>query len=227
MTNPRISLNKLGEYLTATPARRRRIVLDQQNPQPFIVTRYGDAREAIVNFMSSGFLDREKLVSEARRLRIEDGGTDFSRQDREASAEAIHDFLKVVDQLKVRDSIIVRVSSSTSESMEVAGVTVSIRPDVYLKNFITGEIVGAIKLHFPKTTPLDQNASEYVATALRVFLEKEKGATAVDFKQCYVIDVSTGLVTHSPRTFTKKMNDISAACDEIDARWKRNQVAGG
>lgn len=226
MTNPRISLNKLGEYLTATPARRRRIVLDQQNPQPFIVTRYGDAREAIVNFMASGMLDREKLLLEARRLRMEDGGSDFSRQDREASAEAIHGFLAVASQIDFRDSVIVRVQSSSSESMEIAGVTVSIRPDVYLKNFITGEVVGAVKLHFPKTTPLDQNASEYVATALRVFLEQEKGATAVNFKQCYVVDVSTGLVTHAPRSFAKKMNDIAAACDEIDARWRRNQVTG-
>ena len=33
---PRISVNKLGEYMTATPLRRRRIIQDQKRPKAFI-----------------------------------------------------------------------------------------------------------------------------------------------------------------------------------------------
>lgn len=32
---PRISVNQLGEYMMATPTRRRQIVKDQKNPPPF------------------------------------------------------------------------------------------------------------------------------------------------------------------------------------------------
>ena len=45
---PRISVNKLGEYMTATPLRRRRIVLDQKRPKTFIFARYREPQDAIV-----------------------------------------------------------------------------------------------------------------------------------------------------------------------------------
>jgi hypothetical protein len=46
MADQKISLNKLGGYMTASPARRR-IVKDQMNPKTFIAARYADARENI------------------------------------------------------------------------------------------------------------------------------------------------------------------------------------
>ncbi len=36
---PRISLNKLGEYMTASPSRRRSIVRDQKRPKDAIVAQ--------------------------------------------------------------------------------------------------------------------------------------------------------------------------------------------
>jgi hypothetical protein len=37
---PRISVNKLAEYMVATPARRRGIIRDQKVKRDFIVARY-------------------------------------------------------------------------------------------------------------------------------------------------------------------------------------------
>jgi len=225
MPSPKISLNKLGEYLTATPARRKRIVQDQEDPKPFIVARYSDAREAIVDFLASGMTEEKKLLSQAKKLRFDDSGTAFSYQDKLASAEAIESFAEAADQIDLEDLKVVPVENSSSHNMEISGVNVSIRPDAYLKDPITGDTVGAIKLHFPKTTPLNDDALGYVATALRVHLNDAKDAKVVDHKKCYVVDVSTRTVAHAPKAFTKKMNDIAAAREEIEARWKRNQVS--
>ncbi len=220
MAKPKISLNKLGEYLTASPARRRRIVQDQKDPKAFITARYADAREAIVDFLSSGMTDEEKLLSEAKRLRADTTGTDFAQQDRIASADAIENFLEVAEQLEIDDLAVIPAESTLSESMSINGVNVSIRPDAYLKNPITGDIVGAVKLHFPKTTPLTDISAKYVATALKVYLSEEKGAPLTDHKKCYVVDVSTQTATFAPKSHKKNMNDISAACEEIRARWE-------
>lgn len=46
-SEPRKSANKLGEYMTATPSRRRRIIKDQKRPKDFIVPRYTEAQAAI------------------------------------------------------------------------------------------------------------------------------------------------------------------------------------
>ncbi len=219
MADPRISLNKLGEYLTASPARRRRIVQDQQDPKAFIAARYTDAREAIVGFLASGMTQEAELLSVARRLRSDTTGTDFARQDRTASAEAIENFLEVVEQIEIEDLAVVPAESTSSETMPVNGVNISIRPDAYLKNPITGDIVGAIKLHFPKTNPLGEVSAKYVATALKVFLSEQKGAQLADNKKCYVVDISTQTATCAPKSHKKNMNDIAAACEEIRARW--------
>lgn len=52
---PRISVNKLGEYLTEpNPSRRRRILLDQKEPKDFILPYYDPARDAILRFFGDG-----------------------------------------------------------------------------------------------------------------------------------------------------------------------------
>lgn len=220
MTNPKISLNKLGEYLTASPTRRRRIVQDQQDPKAFIAARYADAREAIVAFLASGMTDEAALLATAKHLRADPTGTDFARQDRVASAEAIENFLEVTEQIEIEDLAVTPAESTASESMSVSGVNVSVRPDVYLKDPITGDIVGAVKLHFPKTTPLSDVSAKYVATALKFFLTAQKGASLANHKKCYVVDVSTQTVICAPKSHKKNMNDIAAACEEIRARWQ-------
>lgn len=60
----------------------------------------------------------------------------------------------------------------------------SICPDAYLNDLVTGDIKGAIKLHFPKTTPLNEQVAEYVDAAMKVFLHKKKRSPIVDHRKC-------------------------------------------
>lgn len=220
MNSPRISLNKLGEYLTATPARRRRIVLDQQDPKAFIVARYMDARTAIVDYLASGLSDlgRRQLVSKSVALRLDKSGTDFACQDRVASADAMVSFMDLSSSIDMDGLIAIPVEGSFSAAMYISGVKVSVRPDVILKNWITGDVVGAIKLHFPKTSPLCAETLVYVSAALRVYMEKQGGAS-VDFKRCYIVDVPTKSVVSAQKAHVKRMRGIEAACEEIFVRW--------
>lgn len=226
MQDPRISLNKLGEYMTAaTPSRRKRIVSDQQSPQPFIVARYKDAREAIVDFIVSGMGDRAGLFSLANRLRRSREGSEFAISDRIASADAIVSFIQAIDDIALGDCIAVAMPGTSSEGMSISGVYVSVRPDIYLRNWVTGEIVGALKLHFPKTSPLSSAGAEYVATAMRVYMEREKGCQNFDHRKCFVVDVPTASVTIAPKAHVRKMKDIEAACEEIAIRWASGLAA--
>lgn len=220
MEEPKISLNKLAEYLDATPSRRRQIVKDQQNPQPFIAARYNDAREEIIGFIEGGMNSEQEMLAAAADLRQNHNGTDFAKQDRNASADAIEDFLDASDQLEINGFAAEGVDRSTGAAMNISGVNVSVRPDVILKDKDTGEVKGAIKFHFSKTSPLSAKSREYSATALRVYLVDE-GHQDVDPKKCYVVDVPTQSVSNAPKAFKRKMNDIEAACEEINARWTK------
>ena len=216
MKNPKISLNKLGEYMTATPSRRRRIIEDQISPKDFIAARYTDARESISNFIAEN-IGEQDLIDVAENLRNKIYDSKFISQDKNLSADAIDDFLEISDQLPVGYKL-EKVAANDASTLNFSGVAVSIRPDIYLKNDIN-EIVGAIKLHFPKSNPLTIVSGEYVATGLRFFVQ-EKTSKLIDHKLCIVIDVPSSNVITAPKAGKKRMNDIEAACEEINASWK-------
>lgn len=216
MSGSRISLNKLGEYMTATPARRRRIVEDQISPKEFIAARYGDARENISNFIA-GEISEGKLNQIAADLRNKTYDSKFTSQDKNLSADAIDDFLEISDQLPA-DYKFEKAPANEKSTLELSGVDVSIRPDVYIKND-NNEVIGAIKLHFPKSNPLTTTSGEYVATALKAFVQ-ENISQSIDPKLCLVIDIPSASVIFAPKAGKKRMIDLEAACEEIDARWK-------
>lgn len=220
MVTSKISLNKLGEYMTATPARRRRIVEDQINPKDFIASRYSDAREKISSFIA-GNIREEDLIDAAENLRNQDYDSKFIAQDKNLSADAIDDFLEISDQLP-SGYIFEKVPANEVSSLMISGVTISIRPDVYIKNE-NNKLIGAIKLHFPKSNPLTTTSGEYVATALRTFMQ-ENDSNVIDNKLCVVVDIPSFNVISAPKAGKKRMNDIEAACEEIDARFKTKDI---
>lgn len=216
MSVSKISLNKLGEYMTATPARRRRIIEDQIAPSNFIAARYADARENITNFIV-GVISDDSLEQKAIELRDKNYDSNFIAQDKNLSADAIDSFLEISDQLPA-DYKFEKTSVNLKATLEISGVNVSIRPDIYIKND-NGEMVGAIKLHFPKSNPLTTTSGEYVATALKEFVQ-ENSSAPISPKLCIVIDVPSSTVITAPKAGKKRMMDIEAACEEISAQWK-------
>ncbi|WP_164963792.1 hypothetical protein [Rubrivivax sp. JA1026] len=201
--------------MTATPARRRRIIEDQIKPREFIAARYADARELIVDYIS-GDIDEKDLIQAADGLRNGSYESTFVAQDKNLSADAVEDFLDVSDQLPSGYSF-QKVPASDRSALEISGVTISVRPDAYIKND-ANEVVGAIKLHFPKTNPLSTASAEYVATGMRVFLQQNSSGS-IDPRLCLVVDVPSENVIPAPKAGKKRMNDIEAACEEIRAQW--------
>jgi hypothetical protein len=58
---PRLSVNKLGEYMTAKAGRQYKILHDAKYPQDFIVAHYKDAAEAIAKAIVDGLQDLSVL----------------------------------------------------------------------------------------------------------------------------------------------------------------------
>lgn len=217
---PKISINKLGEYMTATPSRRKQILRDQKNPSAFKAARYKDARETIVEFMEQGMTGEVQALSAAVELRNDQSGTEFSVQDRQLSAEAIEDFLPLSEEIEIADLSVQGGNAFATEVMDFGGTKVSMRPDAILKNKETGVIVGCVKLNFSKSSPLQEKSAEYVATALRAHLEVNLSSPEhVDPARCYVVDVPTGTVCSAPKANKKRLSDLTAAGEEISARW--------
>jgi hypothetical protein len=157
-SKPRISVNKLGEYLCANAARRRQIIVDQKNPPLVKVVRYGDALRAMVAHLISGREDTSVLSRHLRRLNQWSPGalsSDFEVQKNRDCRDAIQAFQEMAEDLRL-DGLAVEAGSRHSSPLDKSGVAISVRPDVIIRDCrADAPLVGAIKLHISKTGPLD------------------------------------------------------------------------
>ena len=217
---PRISANKLGEYLFARPGRRRTIIKEQKFPPTFMAARYKPAREAILDSLA-GNSSFDDLALTAEQLLREPAASDYRAEQAQCCADAIHDFLDLAPDLELEGLTVERQNDRTK--LTVAGVQISVYPDLILRgqNRRGEPIVGALKLHFSKNHKHSDQAAEYVATLLRQHVEQFWGEdAAVHPALCRVVDVFGGTVHEAPKAFRRRWKDIEAACEEIRVRWE-------
>ncbi|MEX1367762.1 MAG: hypothetical protein AB1Z98_31830 [Nannocystaceae bacterium] len=217
--HPRISANKLGEYCVSPPPRRQTIIERQKYPCTFIGAYYEPARSTIVDFLL-GRVDRVGMLERMEALVSAEHETSWSRHRANGCADAVLHFLDLEPRLELGGMSPVDIEQH--DKLEVAGVDVSIHPDVVLEGFDRRgrPVVGAIKLHFPKSHPQTEAAAEYVGTLLRMYATmamSERGKVCHD--ACVVIDVFAGKVMSAPRGYRRRWRDISAACEEIRGAW--------
>ena len=85
MPKPKISVNKLGEYLQTNPQRRKTIIYDMNYPKSYKVARYIEAKEAIKNYFISNF-DEEVLNASIYAHEAKKPESEFQEQDKQLSS---------------------------------------------------------------------------------------------------------------------------------------------
>jgi hypothetical protein len=220
--SPRISVNKLGEYLIANPVRRRAIIKGQKNPPDVVVARYRKAYPILDQYFQTR--DPNVIYDGAEALRAEAATSDWIANDNANTATALESFVDTVDQLPIDDCDIQLVLSDEFPPIIMGGVAVSIRPDFYVKQSRRGQnYVGALKFHWTKDdgSELGESGGTYVATALHQFLleHPEVGFTA-DYRLSYSVDVFRQSAWEAPPSFRRLRTHLEAACEEIALRWE-------
>lgn len=219
---PRISLTKLGEYMTAGAARRRSIVRDQKRPRAVIVARYNTARRAIVDHLAAGGVDNNALIDTIEDLEARSGAnpSKWHAQDQLLSVEALDAFLEVNLPL---DRWAVRRCPGDPPKLQIGGVQISVRPDLLIRGHDRDGApwFGAVKVHISKGFPLCEAAAQYTATMLHLWVEQHL-ATAdepANHAACLVLDVFAQAVWTAPRSNQRRRADVAVACEEIALRW--------
>ena len=220
--NPRISINKLGEYLVASPARRKSIIKDQKYPpEIFITGKYNDAFDSIIHFFVRDALNPEGLHRAVNAL-----SSRPIRNKPEACAlknniQALQRLIKTADSLPF-GGLTFRAAKSQGALLTIGKVAVSVRPELEIvaPQRGGGTKYGLLKLYLGKTHPLNDDSGQLIATTVHQFAENHFGGPEnVDRKRCCVLDVFQGKLFTAPASNTKRRSDIEAACEEIAARW--------
>ena len=216
---PRISLNKLGEYLVAKPGRRHTIIRNQKAPKKFIVARYPDAVRAIQRHITEEHENPDQLNKAIRTLSTANHESKWKQETASLCAKALFAFMSIADEVPTNGYKAIKGEDSP-EKMRLKGVDVSVRPEILLVDpDHNDQIVGGIKFHLGKGKELGDSADFIGSVLYRYLAEVLSNEASVSHKNCFVVDVFAGEIYMAPRAYKRNMNDVSAACKEISALW--------
>lgn len=219
---PRISLNGLAEYLVATPSRRLAIIRNHKRPPLFIVARYAEAEDAIVEYLSAGDRDLNRIyrVQDTLVASMEKAKSDWDLQRLELCHGALDSFATALDVFDLPGAA-VEPMADRSATVVLEGVELSIRPELrYLTPTKSGQRCGLVKLYFRKSDPLTKPMAQYIAASLYYWGKQELGeAELPNATRCLVYDIFAGIVYQGPLAYARRLADIRSACQEIALRW--------
>lgn len=218
--DPRISVNKLGEYLATNKAsRRQRILQDSKFPPTFQVIRYDPTREIIQRFLSGAIANTQFLQQEIDKYSTLKTSNDFEERMKKSNVEALGIFVKLAPTLDFGDANL-GIGQHAPQRLPINDVSISVRPDLTLtvsKKGAGGR--GAIKLNISKGAVHTLDSADYAGTVLRHYLTGQHGADECDYRLCYTLDVFGKKLAISPKAVTNRMKDVEAACAEIARQW--------
>lgn len=218
---PRVSLNQLCEYSSASSTRRCSIIKNAKDKPVFIVKRYNEAEEFLAHFLASGS-DSKILKDGIQSLKKGIYPKEFDKENALSSADALESFynngLWLIEFLKAYD---LEVSLNERHHKTIInGVKISIRPELMLFDKSTRQRIGFLKFYISKTKPLNSNNGELISCVGKHYFNEE---LTLDFhsKNCLTLDVFRGELISAPNAHKRKIADIKASCQEIFDRWDR------
>lgn len=218
---PRISVNKLCEFMTAKGARQRQILKDQKYPTDYKGMYYKEASEAIASALASSLEDLSPIEKQVKLL-AQQTPTKIGAQRRvAANIDALETFMGMLDDIDL-EGIDTQLGEQSPAKLTVHGVEISVRPEVLLtkKGKSGAQIVGALKLHFPRTFCLNEDSAGTVSAILQEWSKIHLADAGACFGPlCPVIDVGSRKVYPGIKATKARMNDVEASCQNIAALW--------
>ena len=217
---PRISVNKLAEYITRKGDRKRQILHDQKYPSDYKVVYYKEASEAVALAINSNLEDLSavnRTIAVLEQLKPDKIGI---KRRIQANIDALESFKEMLDDINLVGAA-PELGAATPPKLIIYGVEISVRPEILLRSTgRSGPLVGALKIHFPRTHALDEDAAGYVSAVLQEWCKTHLHADGnVAGNLCSVIDVGSRKFHPGVRAIAARMRDIEAECQNIAARW--------
>jgi hypothetical protein len=214
---PRISVNKLAEYIVSRASRQGKILTDARWPSDYITVRYKEVYDLLADYLCDPEQHMEPLQVALRQYEAAIPGSDSNHP--RSCAEALMAFLVHQDVIDLSGFEAAR-APDRPDRLVINGVEVSVRPEVLLIAERRGrQVRGAVKLYLGKSHPFDEESGALAATLVRKHVEAQGGPGETDYRSCFVLDVFAGRLYTAPQANRRRLDDIAAACDQIRQLW--------
>lgn len=221
MSEPRIGINPLARYVSATASQRRVILEDAKFPEPVMVSYYEPALVAIRDSIADGSVDVARLSTNAVQLRKRQTRNERERRQFISNADALDAFKRWAEANCV-PGLHITAAPHIQPKLQLAEVDVSVRPDLLFSEIVRGQRSDwTVKLSFGRKKPLDANTGLYIATGVSMhshLLFQRPDARILD-TNCAVLDVFKGVAFRARAAQKQIIKDLVANCEEIRERW--------
>ena len=213
---PRLSLNQLARYSTASAPERDQIVRSARERVPPPLIYYREAEGAIATFLISR--DERDVRQAIAKVMAEHPRSEQAAHRRDAQITALHAVLQA--PVPTIDGLSRSYGDRRPARLMVEGVELSIRPEVMLSwTSAAREHVGAIKLLFAKADPIGERNAALSLSVLVHFLELN-GESRVVPSRCFLFDVFAKKFHAAPKPSSKRWKEVESCCREIAWRWQ-------
>ncbi len=217
---PRISVNKMAQYVTSRATRQNQILRTAKFPPDYITAYYREAAEAVARFLASDMTDFAILDNAQNALSQKAATNVYETRRIGGNIDALETFAGMLDDINFGGAT-PALGATTAPHLTIKGVSISVRPEVTLHLQKKGEgLVGGIKLHFVKTEPLDAEQAGYITAMMCGYCKDhlwQKGAALPD--HCMVIDLASAQVYPGVKSTKARMKEVENACGQIASLW--------
>ncbi|MCE5329629.1 hypothetical protein LLG07_04790 [bacterium] len=219
---PKISINKLAEYMDANATRRKQIVESFKQDIEFKRNYYQVVKTVIPKFFKSYYDVKiiDKALKQVNKKLNSNHLSEWQISDFKNSILALES-LKNSERPDLDKYNFIELDNI--DQIELSGVIVSIKPDVFLENKKTKKI-GAIKVNVTKTenNRLNNKTLTYAATLIKFSLINQGfDENLIDDKACISMDIFNGIYASSPRAYQRRIDALTDACEEFALRWAK------
>lgn len=217
---PKMTVNKLGEYLVASPTRQRRILEQLKYPKEnkFGAVAHSDAREAIKQYFIKGF-DENVIKNCIESLESKIPANDYQAIMNAASIEALE---AVLSCEIINSDFEYHPYIGSNPKLDIKGVELSIYPDLIVKCKSKGTIqFGGLKLHLSKSSSITEEGNKYEAALIYKFLDENREGEIAELKAacCISYDIFQNTFIECPKSVKIRLDNIEAGCLNIVAIW--------
>jgi hypothetical protein len=218
---PRISVNKLAEYLVSKGGRQRQILRDQKYPTEFKGHYYRESEEAVASCLKDNLENLSYLDRAWQSLNQTQSDKVGTQRRVNSNLDAIESFESMLDKIDLKGAT-PSLGHHAPEKLKIHNVAVSVRPEIILRGQGKSQkkLIGGIKLHFPRTFSLTEDSAGYVSAVLQEYFKvhfNEEGEVYAPY--CFVIDVGSKTVHQGVKSTSARMKDVAAECQNIAALW--------
>lgn len=217
---PSISLNKLGEYIFVSDAKKRSILKTLKFPSTFITSRYSSPKSAVIQFMLDEKHEIRILQLKRNTIERRKASTEWQKNNQQCCLQAMDDLIicsntVLLPYLKFRAQ---RGLPKDQKRKIIDGVIVHVNPDIVLLGKDGLTIVGAICLVFSKSRPISGGEGQVIAGLIRNHIERTY-KTVLKEINCVAFDVFHRRCITAEKDFQTTDLKIKKACAEIKVLW--------